>query len=151
MKQQGFTLIELIVVIIILGVLSATALPKFVDLSGEAEVSATKGAASAVTSWGMSNFAAAKLGKTNAADITDGTNACTGTDSLIAAQKATDLSAGKAVVQGITLTTDATKEGEYTVSGGDIVKCAPGVTIECNITHYSNTDAVATAYIPCTN
>ena len=35
-KQQGFTLIELIIVIIILGILSATAAPKFINLKGDA-------------------------------------------------------------------------------------------------------------------
>ncbi len=35
-KQQGFTLIELVMVIVILGILSATALPKFVNLGSDA-------------------------------------------------------------------------------------------------------------------
>lgn len=42
-KQQGFTLIELVVVIIILGILAVTAAPKFINLQGDARVSALNG------------------------------------------------------------------------------------------------------------
>jgi len=56
MKQKGFTLIELVVVIVILGILAATALPKFVDLTGDAEQAAIKGVAGGLNSASSINY-----------------------------------------------------------------------------------------------
>jgi MSHA pilin protein MshA len=47
-KQQGFTLIELVVVIIILGILAVTAAPKFMNLQGDARASALSGLKGAI-------------------------------------------------------------------------------------------------------
>ncbi|MCE0555804.1 prepilin-type N-terminal cleavage/methylation domain-containing protein [Motilimonas sp. E26] len=47
-KQSGFTLIELVIVIIVLGILAATAAPKFIDLQSDAKRSALSGVKAAL-------------------------------------------------------------------------------------------------------
>jgi len=49
-KEKGFTLIELVMVIVILGILAAFALPRFADLSGDAELATVQGAQGSVKS-----------------------------------------------------------------------------------------------------
>ena len=55
--QRGFTLIELVMVIVILGVLAAVAIPKFSDLTADARGAATQGVAGALGSASAINYA----------------------------------------------------------------------------------------------
>lgn len=81
-QEQGFTIIELIVVIVILGILAATALPKFADLRGEANLAKMQGLAGGLRS--AVEVTRAKwlaVGSSGAATVTmaDGTSVAVGT------------------------------------------------------------------------
>lgn len=72
--QRGFTLIELVMVIVILGVLAAVAIPKFVDLKGDAQQAATDGVAGALSSAAAINYAARSISTTKGAKVVDCTD-----------------------------------------------------------------------------
>lgn len=61
-QQSGFTLIELIMVIVVLGILAAFALPRFANFSGEARLASINGALAAVRSASAVVHSAALVG-----------------------------------------------------------------------------------------
>jgi prepilin-type N-terminal cleavage/methylation domain-containing protein len=70
-SQRGFTLIELVMVIVILGVLGAVAIPRFVDLRSDAQTAATQAVAGALSSASAINASVRRVNPSQGVAITD--------------------------------------------------------------------------------
>jgi len=132
--QKGFTLVELVVVIVLLGILGVTALGKFEDLSTDAATAANSGIAAEISSAAAINYAAAVLPTATGVPMTSGNDDCTTAQLAPLFQSAT-FPAGH---------TSGTASTTCALAGG------AGGTYTCQIDDGAGPGAVATATIICT-
>ena len=142
-SQKGFTLVELVVVIVLLGILGVTALGKFQDLSSQAADATQDGIASELSSAAAINYGASVVGATSsailAADCEGGAGAPgAALNSLMASGQAPTADLTYAFAVG----GDLGAEGAACTAAGD--------TFNCSITHARGSGGSATASIICT-
>jgi MSHA pilin protein MshA len=129
-QQSGFTLIELVMVIVILGILAATALPKFVDLRGDAETAAVAGVAGGLSSASAVNYAG-----------------CAAKNNVVTADKCAKVSkcsdVGSLVNPAITLGTTASATAYYLAA--DTASAVNGTALTCTIQKDVGTSPTYTA------
>lgn len=108
-KQKGFTLIELVMAILLIGILAAIAVPKFVDLTSHAQSAAMQGIVGALSAANANNAAACSaVGNVVTANVCVKMTKCSDVATLLLSPPLTLGTAGPAANNVYNLSADTT-------------------------------------------
>jgi len=138
-KQAGFTLVELIVVIVVLGILAATALPKFVNVSQDARRASVEGITGALRS-----SVSLVQAKYYAAGNTTATTVTMQDGSTVAVAAGTGIPTGTAAGIGQALQSIDGFTPDYTTATAVTFRPTNGGSSSCQATYNGTTGIVPT-------
>lgn len=138
-RQQGFTIIELIVVIVVLGILAATAIPRFANVGTEARIASMQGVAGSINSAKeviRAKWYAAGSNTVGTVTTVDGTS--------VAVTTGTAANSGYPTAAGMVSALNVSGNISC-VAAGNTTTCTPAGFAACTVTYLDTDGTVSTA------